>query len=106
MIPDPLQIDLPNPELMEINVVIYHSDQPINCKHRHNLMHTFPDCPKGKLAAKTEERERRCYHCSHTGHVAVNCPMALEKTLIDTNRTESVASDSVKKMTFNLYRMH
>ena len=93
MIPDPLQIDLPNPELMEINVVIYHSDQPINCKHCHNLMHTFPDCPKRKLTAKTEERERRCYRCSHTGHVAVNCPMALEKTLVETNRTESVESE-------------
>ncbi len=54
--------------LVMMDIVVYHKDQPINCKFCGDLEHEAQDCPTNR------PKGPRCFACGLWGHVRRRCP--------------------------------
>ena len=81
LIPDPMDLNSANPHLMEIDMTIYHDDQPINCRKCKDLSHTFQDCPKRQKPFSFQQR--KCFLCGLPGHIAKSCGIGSPKASTD-----------------------
>ena len=73
MMADPIQINQANPSLIELDIVVYHEGQPINC-WRCKEEHDPNVCPKMNRTTPLQPRPKLCYSCGLTGHIALLCP--------------------------------
>jgi hypothetical protein len=55
--------------LIMMDIVVYHKDQPINCKLCGELDHEVQECPT------RNPRGPRCFACGEYGHVRRRCPL-------------------------------
>ena len=61
-IPDPLD----SQKLIDIEVVLYYTGQPVNCRYCHESGHLISACPN--------KPQVKCFHCGTVGHVKQRCP--------------------------------
>ena len=83
---DPTQMDEANPALIEMDIVVYHEGQEVNCSVCKEADHVSAECPQRRGRRAEQRMGRACFKCGKSGHYARECVPEVRE---DDNKTDS-----------------